>query len=309
MLTDEDRVTLREDELYRKSVRDEFSARPPSWRTAVLSVDTLKWLTATVAIPLAAWIYGQAQISQNKASLDAQAQVANGRKDVDQLTALLPGLASSDPRQRTVALSVLAGLVSLKTASPTVRDIYTQVSAQALQDQKSGDDATAAAGAATQAALLRGGGAAPVAAGPAQPEASQARPVAIAKVSSPASVISADSFVYTQIYAEAQRSEANRLSDALRAQGVPVLGVQNVGRSATPSQLTYAQRGRIDIRFYHATDKDAALSLVPIIQRVSPSFGEPTVHDLSQRKALGKPGTLEIWYPCAAQGVACQAGG
>jgi hypothetical protein len=306
MLTEAQQAQLREEELYRKSVRDELAPKPPSFRNALTSVDTIKWAIVTLAIPLTLAIYGGIDTANHKADLQNERAIADSRRDVDQLTALLPALAAHDEDQRKIALAVLE---RLKDASKAVDAIYVQVKAQAEAKRKSADPEQRAQGAATTEVLLSASVNAPLAPpAPTAPVADQANQVAITQ--SPAQPVVRDkTFIYTQIYGERQRAEADRLSAAFRAHGIPVLGVQNVGKDAVGNQLAFAQRGPIDIRFYHPEDKASALSLAPIIRSVSPSYGEPTVHDLSKRAAKARSGTLEVWYPCALRGQVCPAGG
>lgn len=290
MLTNSEKLALREEEIFRKSVRDEIQGP----KSGLFSGENLKWIATTVAIPLAVWV-------ATSIHEEAQTAIADGRKEIDQLTALLPELSKGDP----TALAVLSDMQNVRGASKTVHEIYASVNKRAQDQQKSGDPAQAAAGAATRAILLENSRTPPEAPTGDAP-VSSAPSVAVNRPTlSLAAAIRPETYVYTQIYWEGQRANAAALSSALRQQGVPVLGIQNVMKGRTADQLKFAQRGAVDIRFYHPEDKAAALALVPVIRSVAPSFGEPTIHDLSARSAQGKSGTLEIWYPCAAKGAAC----
>lgn len=302
MLTDAEKKRIRAEENFRNALRAELAPEPV--RKPFLSADNVKWLLATLVVPASVWIWGEVDKANHRASLVSEKAIAETRLDVDQLTALLPGLSSTDPKQRSLSLVVLGHLVSARHASSPLVGVYNEISNKVQDDRLNGAPEAKAAAAQTNGSLLIGKGAT----APSPPTAqdiADAKSVPVA-APPPVSAITSENFVYIQVYRANQKAPAQKLRASLeRRAGVSVLGIENVVATQGPTVLKVAQKGAIDIRYYHAEDRAAALSLTPIVAETEPDYGAPTVHDLSSRKSKARRGAIEIWYPCGPAGATC----
>ena len=288
LLSAADKARLREQEIFRKELQAELSDKPKS----VFNSENAKWLIATALIPISVWWYGW-----------TSQQVVDNRQDVQQLTALLPGLTSTSPEARCVAAATLSMLVSVQGASEQLKATYDAINGRAFTNQKSGDAAARANAAQTAGCLKQSDTtSAPTPLTQAPPSDSK---VPVVAPPQPTVVLKPEDLVYLQIYRDAQMKDATRLKDEIQRAGFPVLGIENVGTTHPDTAFTYPQVRSVDVRFYHAEDKQAALSLTTIINRVLPMTASATVHDLSGRSSPPKSGTLEIWLPCADTKQAC----
>ena len=340
-LSNEDRAHLFEEEAARLAIRRELDPPKPErgfWR-AMAAPENVRWIVASLMIPLATGVWGYFDNLSHKDERQKQAELAEARRDVDQLTALIPSLVSERPAERTIGLTVLGNLANASGAGPGIKAAYAQVQATLAAGQRSGDPEQRREAAMDAESLIQGAASAgpgPSAAvtstavdGAAPPSASAPAPAAAARPPapppSPGAAVTATAppaksapgpravgggrprYVYIQLYSEADRGKAEALRDALREAGVPVPGIENVVATQGPRMLVTAQLRTADVRYYRDEDRDGALRVSGELQHAAPEVGAPTVRIIRSLSGKVRPGLVEVWFPCARTAAECRS--
>ncbi|WP_293903839.1 hypothetical protein [Phenylobacterium sp.] len=307
-LSSEDRARLEEEEVIRHKLRGDLEAQAQKgfWRT-LAAPDNVKWLIASLMIPIATGVWGLFDAKRHEAERHQEVTIAEARKDVDQMTALIPSLSSDKASERTIGIAVLSSLVNAREAGPGLSAAYRQIQVIVGAGQQSSDMKVRKEAALDAESLYQGGASSGLALSSAAVTGG-AKTISKAVALTPPSVASAmPRWVYLQLYREADRSAAERLRDALREDGVPVPGIENVLNAQGARVLKAGQLGAIDVRYFRDADRDAALGLAGRIARVLPQFGVPTLKQVSGVSGRVRPGLVEVWFPCAADREACLA--
>ena len=271
--------------------------------------DILRLLISAVFIPFVIWVAGtmwavitrernapalakqQAEAKQDKAE-------SRRRADVAQMTVLLPWVGQSSAEGQ-IAREVLRSLAKSSPDDPFVQSVFEVAQQTATAKQYSGEPSVRAQGAISKEAL-RPAPLPSVAAGPPPPGILPDHAVAAAAANAGVKPQS----VYLQIYGEDQRQLALAVQAALRNEGIPVPGIENVlktrGGTAESDAMVrrYAQRGQVGVRFYSGSDRAAAILTASVISRVVGLSNSVVIQDLSARTRKASSGTLEVWFPC-----------
>ncbi len=279
--TEEQRVVLAQIESDGKIAawldarRETGSAR---FRSFWLSPETLRSLLTALIIPLvlglAGWAWSLTPMGR------AAAQESRAREEVDEVSKLLPAALASGDGRRIVR-------IVLNTRAQTDKDPQSVVARTLAAFQE-------------QAKSVYGAAPPPVQNAPPPPPAATITPVQARNNSVLNNSFVAPGIVYIQIYADAQKADAQKVVAALNAQAVPVAGIENVLTTHPDLDLRYAQRGRIGVRFYRQDDRRAADY---VAAQIAQTLDEPVAtQDLSGRPtaAAVKAGLVEVWFPVAA---------
>jgi hypothetical protein len=286
MLDEEQRRRIQAEETFRKSVRDELD--PPKDRPLLQKLtepDVLKWLVTTLIIPLTvfAWNFG------------AQAR-EEARKDVDELRGLAPLLISDKPKEKAFGMTVLKMLADSRGAAPTLGDVYRNLDTQNLSDRRSGDPQRVTPAVTVTETLAHGNPNAKTQFNAAPETGTSAKPPAKVPDTAPL-----PSLAFVQYYAESQRPAVDRLVAALRSDGVPIPGVENVGRTHPDTAFKYPQKNFVSVRYFRDSDREAALALGTRVERTLAGPSAPKVEVQRARTAATVPqGQVEIWFPCVS---------
>ena len=137
-LSDDERARIEEEEILRARLRQGPDKPEPKgfWR-AMMAPDNVKWIIASLMVPLATAVWGTFDAFQHRAERKQQVELAEARKDVDQMTALIPNLSSEKPTERAIGIAVLASLVNTNKAAPALKAAYAQIQAAVVAGQVS----------------------------------------------------------------------------------------------------------------------------------------------------------------------------
>ena len=262
----------------------------PSRRAGVFTLENLKWLIATLVIPAAVWWWSYKADLRAKAALQADSHLSDARQDADELTALLPSLASASTAVQGGALLILQDLV----ASDPDRESKLKVTldgivALAKVQAASGNPEEVKKGVQTVELLAK--------ANPSRQPLIDEPPGKAVAPSMASAEATLPSVVYIQVYSQNQMADATKLSEALRLKGVAVPGIENVLSGRHAKALRYPQRGQVAVRFFHTEDKLSAEGVAALIQQTFTTEGLPSVQFVNTT-ATSPLGQVEVWLPC-----------
>jgi len=295
----------------RAKLDDAQTAKKASFWNTLLDKDTVKLLISAIFIPFIIWTAGTAwknitlarnapAFAKQKAEAAHNKTEARRRADVAQMTVLLPWVGQGSAEGQ-IAREVLRSLARSSPDDPFVQSVYEVAQQTATTQQYSREPAIRKQGALSKEAL-RPAPLPNVEAGPPPLGVRPNQAVAAAAVNAGTKPQS----VYLQIYGEDQRPLALAVQGALRDEGIPVPGIENVlktqgGTAATDALVRrYAQRGTVGVRFYSGPDRAAAAVTASVISRVLGSSSTVVIQDLSARTRKASSGTLEVWFPCGS---------
>ncbi len=303
-LSDEERTRTPEAEAPR-------DAEPPAKRfwSALAAPENVRWIVVSLMIPLATGIWSYFDAKQHEAERRQQADLAEARKDVDQVTALIPSLVSDKPAERVIGISVLSSLATARKAGPGITAAYRQIQLVVGAGQESTNPVERKEAAINAESILQGssgaGGGGALSSTATDASATTTR-TAVA-LTAPAMADAKPRYVYIQLFRDADRAAAQQLQDSLRQAGVPVPGIENVVSTQGVRMLATGQLRTIDVRYFRVADRDAALRVASDIGKLLPAFGAPTVKAVSGLARKVRPGLVEVWFPCADTRDACRA--
>ena len=308
--SDEDRARIAEAQAPRQPPpRDTDPPAKGFWR-ALAAPENVRWIVVSLMIPLATGIWSYFDSKQHEAERRQQADLAEARKDVDQVTALIPSLVSDKPAERVIGISVLSSLATARKAGPGITAAYRQIQLVVGAGQDSTNPVERKEAAINAESILQGSSGAASGGGALSSTATDASATttrtAVA-LTAPAMADAKPRYVYIQLFRDADRAAAQQLQDSLRQAGVPVPGIENVVSTQGARMLATGQLRTIDVRYFREADRDAALRVASDIGKLLPAFGAPTVKAVSGLARQVRPGLVEVWFPCADTRDACRA--
>ena len=274
------------EERLRQYVRRKMEPAPESFLRRILGgttsflfdKETLRTILTVAFIPLAVW-YVSAQ----------DRDIADARQDVDEVTKLVPSLASSDQS----AFLAYVTLQELQKKRPNSGIISALLDAAAY---------SANAGVRRSIATLNALNVpkAPLNSVNAAPPSSS---VNVSTIVSPP--IIKPKLVYLQFYGDDDNDTVTALQNALINDGISAPGPENVGNG--PGMKRNPQTTNIGVRYFNASDQPAAAYTAKLLEDTLqnipnsslPKNTSVVIQNLTERTLKANPGTLEVWLPCS----------
>ena len=284
-LDDAERERLRAEEIYRAEVRRQLggAATAPGLLERVSTFFESKvgfWLLTTVFAGVWATLF----TGLTDWVRPERARAERARQDFETVMKIVPLLTSDQATQRMMGLSLLNGLASANSILP---ETAAQITATLQSIVATGTAPNASAEARAQAedlARLVDATGATTASRPGAATGTRAAAPA-APLAAAISAVALPARVYVQIGSPAQRADAERAVDALRAAGMLAPGIELVGAVPRRSQLRYC-----DDKVLDATRDTVRDVLVPIVPQLEL---QPLL--ASQCRNV-RPNNFELWF-------------
>ncbi len=246
----------------------------------LLDKETLRTILTAALIPFTVW-YVSAQ----------DRQLTDARQDVDEVTKLVPYLATSDQS----AVLAYVTLQELQKKRPDSDIIKAVLSAAAYSANSAVRRSFAVTNVLNVSPL-------PLNAGNATPNSNSS--VSVSTIPNPPVI--KPTLVYLQFYGKSDENTVTALQNALVNDGISVPKPENV--ASEPGMKQNPQKKNIGVRYYHPSDQPAAAYTAKLLEDTLqnipnsslPNGTSVEIQDLTGRTQKAKPGTLEVWLPCSA---------